>query len=175
MRIRDIKKLQKSSNTNPKKQIKVLYAGFFSRLLGFVGDLFMIGLPISLVMMIFIGHDAMDSATGLDVIMNDTEALKKAPSPLPSIIQMTLTLSIYVGLWYRSMQTPGKKMADTLVVDAKTFQRAGIFKLIIRFLSYFLSFITIFGFLIGLIRKDKRALHDLLSGTAVIYDPKAER
>ncbi len=170
MRIRDIKKNNKKSNTIKEELPKVHYAGFFSRLLGFVGDIFMIGLPIALITMMFVGHDAMDSANGLDVLVNDQEALKNAPSPIPAILQMIVT----VGLWHKTMQTPGKKMAQTLVVDAKTFQRAGIIPLTIRFLSYFISFITGIGFFIGLLRKDKRALHDLISGTAVIYEAKAQ-
>jgi len=47
-------------------------------------------------------------------------------------------------------------------------KRANLLQLSIRFFAYFVSFITLVGFFIGLFRKDGRALHDFLSRTAVI-------
>ena len=71
------------------------------------------------------------------------------------------------------MQTPGKKMARLLVVDAKTLERASTLQLIVRFLGYLVSALPFFlGFFIGVFRRDKRTLHDLISHTAVIRDTK---
>lgn len=133
-------------------------------------DIFMIGLPISLLVSAFFGYDQMHTATGLDVIVHDPKAQTNPPDPVASILQMGLFMLTYVLLWHYSGQTPGKKLARTRVVDSRTFQNASYAKLTLRFIGYFLSLISVVGFFVGVFRKDKRALHDLLSGTAVIRD-----
>jgi uncharacterized RDD family membrane protein YckC len=130
----------------------------------------MIGLPIALLVMAFFGYDQMNSATGLDVIVDDPKARTNPPNPVASLLQMGLFMLACVVLWHRSGQTPGKKLARIRVVDAVTFQNAPYWKLVLRFAGYFLSLITLIGFFTGLFRRDRRALHDLLSGTAVIRE-----
>lgn len=149
---------------------QTLFAPFWSRAAGFVTDVFMIGLPISLITMMFFGYDQTQSAGALDVLVHDPKVRSNPPNPIASILQMVLFLITYVWMWHRSGQTPGKKLSRIRVVDASTLQNAPYWKLILRFIGYFLSFITLIGFFIGLFRKDKRALHDLISGTAVIRE-----
>ena len=151
----------------PSKPI-VYYAPFWSRALGFCTDIFMIGLPIALLMMILFGYDQMHTAGGMDVIVHNEKALAHPPNPLVSLTQLSLFMIVTVMFWHRGGQTPGKKLARIRVVDARTLGNASYWKLILRFIGYFISLITLIGFFIGLLRRDKRALHDLLSGTAVI-------
>lgn len=146
----------------------VRYAGFWSRAMAFVTDLFMIGLPVSLVIMMTFGYDQVKSAGAMDVILQTEEAVTRAPDPTGSIVQILLSLVIYVLFWHTTGQTPGKKMVQIMVVDAKTNNRASWFQLIVRFVGYLLSTITLVGFFVGLLRRDKRTLHDLISRTAVI-------
>ncbi|MEA3523853.1 MAG: RDD family protein [Campylobacterota bacterium] len=173
MKWRDLKRQQK---TQKKPQtVKIYYAKFWSRVMGFVTDIFIIGIPVSIFFMIVFGHDEMNRAGAVDVIVQSENALQNAPDPMISVAQLLLSLIIYVTMWRVSMQTPGKKMARTLVVDAKTLERASIFKLTIRFLGYLVSSMTLFlGFFVGLFRDDNRTLHDLISGTAVIYEDQKE-
>jgi uncharacterized RDD family membrane protein YckC len=149
----------------------MLFSPFWPRAAGFATDIFMIGIPISLITMMLFGYDQMHSASGLDVLMHDQKAQTNPPNPIASLLQIALFLITYVWFWHRSGQTPGKKLARIRVVDTTTLQNAPYWKLVLRFLGYFLSFITLIGFFIGLFRKDKRALHDLISGTAVIRVP----
>lgn len=165
MRHRSPKKNQKTVSST---SVTIAYAPFWSRALGFITDIFMIGLPISLLIVLLFGYDQTHSAGGIDVILQNKEALKNPPNPLVSIVQLCLFMIVTVALWHKSGQTPGKKLAHTRVVDARTLQTAPYWKLILRFIGYFLSLISLIGFFIGLLRRDKRALHDLLSGTAVI-------
>lgn len=170
MRWREIKKGGAAAQKS-EEQPKVYYAGFWSRFLGFVTDVFMIGMPISLLLMVLFGYDnTMKSADGLDVLMQNEAALTNAPDPTSSILQIVLSMTVYVIFWRMKGQTPGKKIARIKVVDANTFERASWLRLIIRFIGYLFSAITLIGFFIGLFRKDKRALHDLISHTAVIYE-----
>ena len=166
MRWRNIK----NSKPTPKTEqiAPILFTKFWGRVMGFVTDLFMIGMPISILMMSIFGRDEMKSATALDVIAHNEAAVTNAPDPMVSVLHVILTMSIYVYMWHRNGQTPGKAMAHSKVVDAKTLKQASYFQLIIRFLGYFISMISIVGFFIGLFRKDNRTLHDLISRTAVI-------
>lgn len=168
MRWRTLKTKKQSYPKNQKP--KTLFAPFWPRAAGFVTDVFMIGLPISLLTMAIFGYDQMHSASGLDVLVHDPKAQTNPPNPIASITQITLFLITYVWLWHTSGQTPGKKLSRIRVVDVKTLQNASVLKLTLRFIGYFISLITLVGFFIGLFRKDKRTLHDLISGTAVIRE-----
>lgn len=162
--------LKKKNKTALSSKPNVFYAAFWPRALGFLTDLFMIGLPISIILMALFGYDQMHTAGALDVISHNEKALQHPPSPMVSLLQVTLFMAIYVEFWHRYTQTPGKKLARIRVVDADTLERAPYWKLILRFFGYFLSLISLVGFFIGFLRKDKRTLHDLLSGTAVICE-----
>jgi len=167
MRFRDLKKQSKKRNKT-KQEVGAIYAGYIPRIKAFITDIFMIGLPVALIIMIFFGKEETQSAGAMAVIVQDEVALQHTPNPTASIVQILLIMSIHVILWRRTGQTPGKKFVDIKVVDASTLKEASYIKLIIRFIGYFISVITL-GFLIGLFRKDKRNLHDLISGTAVIH------
>lgn len=160
--------LKKKKPTPPAPKTHIHYASFWPRALGFTTDIFMIGLPISILMMMVFGHDQMHSATAMDIIVHSNKARLNPPNPIASVTQTALFLFTYVWLWHRRGQTPGKKLAHIRVVDATTFENAPYWKLVIRFIGYFISLVTLVGFFIGFFRRDKRTLHDLLSGTAVI-------
>jgi len=162
------KKLKKNTKIIPPLKPIVHYATFWSRVLGFCTDIFMIGLPIALLVMIIFGYDQMHTAGGMDVIVHNEKALAHPPNPLVSLAQLSLFMVVTVMFWHRGGQTPGKKLARIRVVDVRTLENAPYWKLIVRFIGYFISLITLIGFFIGLLRRDKRSLHDLLSGTAVI-------
>lgn len=168
MRFRNIKKQSKQPKKEP--EVFVPYARFFDRVKAFVTDIFMIGLPVALIIMVAFGYDETKSAGALDVIVQDEKALKHAPDPMASIVQIVLIMGVHVVLWRRDGQTPGKRFSLLKVVDARTLKEASVFKLTIRFIGYFISVLPLgLGFLLALLRKDKKTLHDLLSGTAVIY------
>jgi len=65
-------------------------------------------------------------------------------------------------------QTPGYKNYNLKVVDIHTHKTPPLFSIVFRNLAMILSIITIFGWAMMFVRKDKRGLHDLLSNTAVI-------
>ncbi len=147
------------------------YASFLSRLTAFITDLFMIGIPVSIIAMMIFGYEQVNSAGAMDVILETQKAKDNAPSPIASIAQLLISAFVYIAFWYKSGQTPGKKMARIKVVDAKTLKQASLAQLTLRFFGYLLSTMIMFlGFFLPFLRKDKRALHDLLSQTAVIYE-----
>lgn len=169
MRFRDIKK--KKKHVSVKEEKVYHYAGFWSRLLAFVTDVFMIGIPITIIIMIFFGYDQMHSAGFSDALMQTPQAEAHAPNPLASLLQLLLYSGSFILFWKVSGQTPGMKMAGMKIVDAKDFKGASYFQLVIRFISYFLS-LFLFGYLWGLFRKDKKMFQDLVSRTTLIYSDR---
>ena len=152
-----------------KQTKKAHLARFGTRAFAFITDLFMIGMPISLIIMILFGYGETQSDTALDVIVQDSESLKHTPNPFASLTQLILTTIAYIFMWYKWGQTPGKKMLHIKVVDDQTLQTASLLQVILRFFGYFLSVISMVGFFVPLFRKDKKALHDIISKTIVIY------
>ena len=128
----------------------------------------MIGIPITIIIMIFFGYDQMHSAGFSDALLQTEAAKEHAPNPMASIIQFLLYITAFVLFWKFSGQTPGMKMAGIEIVDAKTLERPGFLQLVARFFSYFIS-LFLFGYLWGLMRKDKRMLPDLIARTMMIY------
>lgn len=177
---RQIKKQQQNSSKQEKSSqtIKVYYAGFWSRILAFVIDIFMIGLPITFIIMALFGYDQMQSLSTMDLLEGikpvDANGVEIKPDPTVAIVHVVLFATIMITLWrYDGGRTPGKRLSKTKIVDSKSLDAPAFWQLFVRFFAYFLSFVSfifIIGFLLPLLHPKKRFLHDLLSRTVVIYD-----
>ncbi|MCW8838409.1 MAG: RDD family protein, partial [Thiovulaceae bacterium] len=67
--------------------------------------------------------------------------------------------------------TPGKKYLKIKIVDASTLKDIDNKQAVTRSLAYIVSTLAfLIGFFMVGIRKDKRALHDLIAGTSVIQE-----
>jgi uncharacterized RDD family membrane protein YckC len=65
--------------------------------------------------------------------------------------------------------TPGKMAVGCEIVNAKTGEKLGIGRSIVRYLGYFVSTLPLgLGFLWVVFNKRKRGWHDLIAGTVVI-------
>jgi uncharacterized RDD family membrane protein YckC len=96
-------------------------------------------------------------------------AVESETAVLPAVSLFTLLFtSLYTSVLHAlAGQTLGKLATGVRVVNVDggplTFGTA-----LLRYLGYFLSFLPFgFGFVVAALRKDKRALHDLLAGTRV--------
>jgi uncharacterized RDD family membrane protein YckC len=157
MRWRDAKK-QKRNRAKKETNVKdeVIYGKFLARFFAQVMDMFLLVMPITILLGFVFGYEAMK-----DPNLN----------PLAGQVQMGLTLLITVLFWYfAGGQTPGKKALGLKVVDDKTFHEPSFLKLLIRYLGYFVSMVSLIGFFVPLFRKDQKALHDLIAGTVVISE-----
>jgi uncharacterized RDD family membrane protein YckC len=153
IRWRNTKKKNNKKVYTAKETLSVEYAGFWIRFLAIMMDTFMIITPIGVIIGIVFGYETLKDPD------NNVWA---------GVIQILLYSIVTLSMWYKFDQTPGKKALHLYIVNAKTFKKPSLFMYIIHFIGYFLAMISIIGFLIGIFRKDKRALHDLLSGTCVI-------
>ena len=74
---------------------------------------------------------------------------------------------IVIGFWFFKSQTPGYKAYSIKLVDTN-LKQAGLFQLVVRYFAFALSTILIDGLFLAVFRKDKKTLHDLMSGTMLI-------
>jgi uncharacterized RDD family membrane protein YckC len=87
------------------------------------------------------------------------------------------SLILLVVLFWRRWKgaTPGKRYLGMRIVDAETFGEIDTKQAVVRSIGYLAStLILLMGFVMVAFRSDKRALHDLMAGTAVIYTETAE-
>ena len=150
MRWRKLK--HKNSTKKIDTQVRVVYARYTDKIKGVITDMFMIYAPILYIITY--------------VILNGKEEFQA--SALAQFSGVALYGIIYSVMIARTGQTPGKKAYDMKVVDAKSFQTISFFRAFWRFIAFLLTATTLVGLLLPFYRKDKRALHDLLSSTVEI-------
>ena len=112
--------------------------------------------------------------------MSGNAAAALAEQPQKSLkweLLFELLVLLVTLLFWKKFQgaTPGKKFMHVKIVDAITFGEIDNKQAITRSLGYLASTFTfLIGFFMVAFREDKRGLHDLLAGTAVIYDDKEQ-
>ncbi|MEA2092282.1 MAG: RDD family protein [Campylobacterota bacterium] len=154
MRFRDIKKQKKQTSDEPKP--KYTYARYPDRIKAFITDMFMIYAPI-LYITAYLIMDGKD----------DFQSSEMAP-----LFGVTIYGLIYAFLVGKFGQTPGKKAYNLKILDDKTGKYIGFFKSAFRFVAFLFTATTLLGLFLPFYRKDRKALHDLLSGTIVVVENK---
>lgn len=151
MRFRDLKK-QKNKKTNLDIATNIQYAVYMDKVKALIVDLFMIYAPILyIITYVFLGSK------------DDFQSSQIAP-----FIGVSIYGFIYAILLAKMAQTPGKKAYGIKVVDATTFEKISFFRALFRFVAFLFSATILIGLLVPFYRKDKKALHDLLSATVEI-------
>ncbi len=149
-RWRDIKRGKINKKISPENEIK--YASIPDRIKAFLTDMFMIMMPLAYIVTY--------------IVMGDKESMQSSLIARNSLwILYGLILSLF---WSIKAQSPGYKAYNLKVVDTKTLQKPSFFKSVIRYLLFVICATTIIGELTAFFRKDKKTLHDILSGTFVM-------
>ncbi len=156
MRWRDVKqnKIPKKTVSAEKPKLpKHNYASLKDRFKAFITDSFLIAMPIFYIV--------------IYLVMNGREGFRE--NMLLGWGFILIPLGIIVILFYFiSGQTPGLKAYDLKVIDNQTEQKPSLILATLRFLYFNVVFFTFFGLFFPLFRKDKRGIHDLLSGTSIV-------
>ncbi len=135
------------------------YAGFVSRFAGFAADsgvstcLFLAGLAAT--------------TFALGVITGHTVSWSRT-SPIVFAVYVVWLFIYYAYSWGAFSRTVGMALLGVRVVRADG-DGLGPRRAVIRTLAFPFSFVLGLGFLPVLLRQDRRALHDLVAGTAVVY------
>jgi uncharacterized RDD family membrane protein YckC len=82
---------------------------------------------------------------------------------------------VTVFLFFRKNgQTPGCKAYSILLVDSRSGAQPHPLAIVLRYYFELISIISLFGLLMAFFRKDRKCLHDLLSGTTLIAIPQSK-
>ncbi len=162
-RFRDVKKGNidevslKEKEAGKPPQSKRDYASAGMKIKAFLTDSFMLAMPIMYVVFYLI----MDG--------RDDFAQNRTLGWLYILIPLVLAQTAFM---FKTSQTPGYRAYNIKVIDENTGERPSLFLILFRNFSAILSVLTLIGWLLMYFRKDHKNLHDLLSGTAVIYKAK---
>ena len=157
---------------------EVNYAGFWIRFVASFLDTLFLALPVGIVIYFLSGGEWFDFSVyqqNIQMAMSgNTHALDQHPkTSLQWEFLFEISVLLLTMLFWRRWKgaTPGKKFVHIQVVDAKSYGDIDNKQAITRSIGYLPSILSLgFGFLMIAFRKDKRSLHDLLAGTAVIYE-----
>lgn len=158
------------------------YAGFWIRTVAQLLDFIILFLPLFLLLY-YLSDGALFDLQALSQLMQTLYDPKVASElsmhqHLPVVIDsryeliLELLLFITVLIFWNKMRgaTPGKKICHIYIVDANTYEEISNAQAIIRYVGYLASSLLLgLGFVMAAFRDDKRALHDLMAGTVVIY------
>jgi len=157
----------------------IKYAGFWIRFVASFLDTLFLALPVAIVIYFLSDGNWFDFSQyqqnlSYAVSGNAQKALTFQPQKSLEweILFEVTVLAITVLFWKKFKgATPGKKFCHIKVVDGKSFQDITNTQAITRSFGYIVSIIPfLLGFIMVGFRKDKKAIHDILANTAVIYE-----
>ncbi|WP_353661573.1 RDD family protein [Hydrogenimonas sp. SS33] len=126
------------------------------RLKAFLTDTFMIVMPILYIV--------------IYLVMGSREGFRNHMGEGWLIILIAHFIAVTV-FWAIAGQTPGMRAYDLLLVDAGTGQKPGIVKLLLRYVMMQTAILSILGLFLPFFLKSREALHDLVSGTCIVWRP----
>lgn len=160
-----------------KKEVR--FAGFLIRFFASFLDTLFLAVPVGIVIYILSGGEWFDFSQYQQnieaaMVLNTDVALNNPPqTSLKWELLFEIAVLLVTILFWRRWRgaTPGKKFVKIKIVDAKSFNDIDNKQAITRSIGYIAStFIFLIGFFMVAVRDDKRALHDLLADTCVIYE-----
>ena len=162
---------------------QVRYAGFWVRLVASFLDTLFLAVPVGIVIYLLSDGQWFDFSQYRENIEyalrgDAVSALSHPPKTnLKWEIVFEVAVLVIVAVFWRRWRgaTPGKRCVGITVVDAKSFREIDNRQAVIRSIGYIASTLMLLvGFLMVAFRGDKRALHDLMAETAVIYETREE-
>ncbi len=136
------------------------YAGFISRLLAFVVDIAVSLIVFALVVALISAVASVVAGHSLDV---------KRDGLIIEVLFGAWAFLYFSLQWASNGRTLGMALFGVRVLRADGTQITG-WRAIARTVALPLSFVLLgLGFLIALVQRERRALHDLIAGTCVVY------
>lgn len=132
------------------------YVGFWLRLLASIIDNIWLGVVIFVLAAVLVVFG----------VLTEEQADFSAAS---ISLQFVVPFVLVVALWARFSSTPGKMIFKAKILDAKTLEPVSTPRLILRYIGYFVSVLTLFiGFIWVGIDSRKQGFHDKIAGTVVV-------
>jgi len=146
---------EKKKKSKQQRKDELTFASNIEKAKDFLTDTFMIMMPVMyIVIYIYFGNL---KTVGEHKLLSWTIIL--------GIVGVVVTL-----FYTLKGQTPGLKAYELKLIDIQTKQKPSFILSFLRYIFFTINFFTLGGLLYGLFRKDKRGIHDLLSGTAIVKD-----
>jgi uncharacterized RDD family membrane protein YckC len=137
------------------------YAGLATRVLAFAIDAAIVD-GVALLVGVIVG-------LGLSVL-HLSNTLQVALAGIGAALALVWALAYFAFFWSASGQTPGNRVLRIRVEDARSGGRLHVRQAILRALALSLSALLLFaGFLMILVNRRRRALHDYIARTVVVY------
>ncbi len=101
------------------------------------------------------------------VYFDSTEYFK---GPIDVFFQFGLPLLVVIAFWFYKSATPGKQLLGLKIINSADFGEPSKTQFLKRYLGYYISLVPLFlVFFWAAFDSRKRAFHDVLSTTLVIY------
>jgi uncharacterized RDD family membrane protein YckC len=113
-------------------------------------------------------------ALGLS-LLKVPETVTTVLAVIGAVIAIGWSIAYFAYFWSATGQTPGSRLLSIRVLSARTLEPPHAGRAVLRVLALPLSALPLCaGFLMILVDGRRRALHDVLVGTVVIYVPEPE-
>ena len=171
--------MENKNSTTTQNSKSIRYAGFWVRFLATWIDIVVLVVPIGLLVYMLSDGNLVDFSHLSQSIAyaqegKQLEALQHMPQVNSKweLLLEFLMAAVTIVFWKQwAGATPGKKLLGIHVIDAKSHSEITNKQAIVRYISYIASTIPLaLGFFMVAFHKEKRALHDILSGTVVTYN-----
>lgn len=161
MRWRNVKQGKKQKKTEEKEEQNIPYASILDKTKAFLTDTFMITFPLIYIVIYFVMGDRQE--------FSENMAQGWLYIAIPHFVIVML-------FWSIKGQTPGYKAYEIKLIDVSTMEKPSIVLLVLRYFIFLVSLLSMIGLIMAFFRKDRRSLHDLISGTcAVDVDKNTQR
>ncbi len=148
-----IEQQSKAKQSEKDQEGALPFASIGSKTKAFITDLFMLLMPI----MYIVAYLIMGGLQGFSEHLMEGWIYILVPN----------FIVVFLFFW-KSAQTPGCRAYTIKLVDGKTGKKAHPLAIALRYYFELISIITVLGLLMAFFRKDRKCLHDLLSGTVLI-------
>ena len=143
------------------------YAGLATRTLAFGADALIINATVWFVAAVV--------GIGLS-LLGVPEDVLKVLAAIGAVVALAWAIGYFAFFWSANGQTPGSRMLGIRVLGAGSAEPPRAGRSLVRVLALPLSAIPLCaGFLMILVDGRRRALHDRIAGTVVVYTPRAGR
>jgi len=107
-------------------------------------------------------------------MFDPSESLQTVLIAVGAVVAALWSAGYFVFFWSTTGQTPGDRSMEIRVQDAVNGRPLHFGRAVLRLLAALLSALLLFlGYLLILVDERRRALHDCLVGSVVVYAPSA--
>jgi uncharacterized RDD family membrane protein YckC len=141
------------------------YAGFVTRLIGFLIDRLILGGVTALIAFL---AGLVLSLFDINKLLGTEQLAEWIMLVLALVVTLLIVLSYHIVFWMLAGQTPGQRLMGVRIVRTNG-ERVTFWRAVGRFLGYFVSSILFLGYLWVLVDDRRQGFHDKIADTVALY------